>query len=140
MYALIPGGNLDGAVEIADMFLDEGTIVSVKGRKDNDVYKARSVGTLPYFPMVVISNETSASASEILAGALQDNDRAKILGERSYGKGSVQQVRPLPDKLGTLKLTTAYYYMPDGRNIHRKTDSTIWGVDPDEGYYVSHER
>lgn len=132
-----PGGELSGAVQISDLFLEEGIIVSVKGRGErNDTYHATKPGTLRAFPMVVLLNETSASASEIVAGALQDNGRAKVVGERSFGKGSVQEVRTLPDHLGTLKLTTDYYYLPSGRNIQRTPDSAVWGVDPDDGFRV----
>ena len=93
-------------------------------------------GTLPDFPMVVLVNGQSASASEIVAGALQENHRAKVLGTRTFGKGSVQEVRDLDFNRGTLKYTTALYYMPSGRNINRSDDSTIWGVDPDPGMVV----
>jgi carboxyl-terminal processing protease len=132
-----PGGELETAVEIADLFLAEGDVASVVTRDGvEETYSAVEAGTLPHFPLVVLINETSASASEILAGSLQDNGRAKVLGERSYGKGSVQEVRILPDKLGTLKLTTAHYYLPSGGNIQRQEDSIDWGVDPDDGFHV----
>ena len=85
---------------------------------------------------MVLVNDGSASASEIVAGALQDNGRAKILGERSFGKGSVQEVRPLPDDRGTLKMTTARYYLPKGRNLDRRGDVEVWGVDPDPGFVI----
>lgn len=131
-----PGGELDAAVAIADMFLESGRVVSIKTRNDERVYEATAPGTLSGFPIVVLVNETSASASEILAGALQDNGRAKVLGERTYGKGSVQEVRILPNRMGQLKMTSAYYHLPSGRNLHRKPDSTMWGVDPDDGFRV----
>ncbi len=131
-----PGGELDAAVAIADMFLESGRVVSIKARNDERVYEATAPGTLTGFPIVVLVNETSASASEILAGALQDNGRAKVLGERTYGKGSVQEVRILPNRMGQLKMTAAYYHLPSGRNLHRKPDSTMWGVDPDDGFRV----
>ena len=86
--------------------------------------------TLPYFPMIVLVNEHSASASEIVAGSLMDNKRAVVIGERSYGKGSVQEVIPLDKKGGELKLTVAYYYLPSGRLVHRRKDATDWGVQP----------
>ncbi len=94
------------------------------------------MGTLPDFPMVVLINGRSASAAEILAGALQDNKRAKVLGSRSFGKGSVQEVHELPYHRGTLKLTSARYYLPSGRNLSRESDSIVWGVDPDPGFVV----
>ncbi|MGI9013286.1 MAG: S41 family peptidase [Phycisphaerales bacterium] len=132
-----PGGELPSAIEISDLFLQQGTIVSVKGRSDRDeVYKAHAAGTLPEFPMVVLVNESSASASEIVAGALQENGRAKVVGERSFGKGSVQEVRVLPGNFGTLKVTAAGYYLPSGRSLHRESDSVVWGVDPDDGYHI----
>src|SRR6476620_10173737 len=80
--------------------------------------------------MIVLINEHSASASEIVAGPLMDNKRALVIGERSYGKGSVQELIPLDNKGGELKLTVAYYYLPSGRLVHRKKDATDWGVQP----------
>jgi len=129
-----PGGELPTAVAVADLFLETGTIVSVRPRRGRElVSTAQTDGTLPQFPMIVLLNGRSASASEIVAGALQDNGRAKILGTRSFGKGSVQEVRTLPYEQGTLKFTTAYYYLPSGRNLNRLSDSESWGVDPDPG-------
>jgi carboxyl-terminal processing protease len=133
-----PGGALNSALEMADLFLEEGTIVSIRGRSgDGRAWQAQRPGTLPAFPMVVLVNSNSASASEIVAGALRDNGRAKILGERTYGKGSVQDVRELPDRRGTLKFTSAYYYLPSGTSIHRRPNESAWGVDPDPGFAVS---
>ena len=133
-----PGGLLSEAVKIADLFLDDGTIVSTKGRAHKDrSEKAHKKGTLPDFPIVTLINSNSASASEILAGALSDHNRAIVIGARSFGKGSVQTVRPLESGIGTLKMTEQYYYLPSGRLLHRKDDSTVWGVDPTEGYYLS---
>ncbi len=80
--------------------------------------------------MIVLVNEHAASASEIVAGSLMDNKRALVLGTRTYGKGSVQEVIPLDSKSGELKLTVAYYYLPSGRLVHRKKDATDWGVEP----------
>lgn len=132
-----PGGALPSAVGMADLFLDDGVIVSVRPRQgDEKVFRAAAADTLPDFPMVVLVNGNSASASEIVAGALQQNDRAKVLGTRSFGKGSVQEVRELRYHAGTLKYTAAYYHLPDGRNLHRLEDSTVWGVDPDPGMVV----
>jgi carboxyl-terminal processing protease len=87
--------------------------------------------------MIVLVNRHSASASEIVAGALQANGRARVLGTRTFGKGSVQEVRDLPYDQGTVKVTSAHYYLPGGRNISRTRDDTVWGVDPDEGFVVS---
>lgn len=133
-----PGGLLSEAVQMADLFLKDGTIVSTKGRAHDDrVQKAHKKGTLPNFPMVTLINGNSASASEILSGALSDHNRSIIIGSRSFGKGSVQTVRPLESGAGTLKMTEQYYYLPSGRLLHRKDDSTMWGVDPTDGYYLS---
>ncbi len=123
-----PGGLLDQAVKVSDVFLDKGlTIVSIRGRnKEGTVYKDESDQNLiAGVPIVVLINEGSASASEIVAGALQDNNRAVIVGTKSFGKGSVQSVIPLENKKGALKLTTALYYTPSGKSIQAH------GIDPD---------
>ncbi len=126
-----PGGRLDQAIDVVDLFIDHGVIVSTRGRnRPEQVVTAKSAGTLPYFPMIVLVNEHSASAAEIVAGSLMDNKRALVVGERSYGKGSVQELIPLDNKTGELKLTVAYYYLPSGRLVHRKKDATDWGVQP----------
>ena len=131
------GGTLDGAIDVADLFLDRGVIVSVQDRDgDGRKWTATADADDHLIPIVVLVNDGSASASEIVAGALQDNGRAKILGERSFGKGSVQEVRPLPDDRGTLKMTTARYYLPKGRNLDRRGDVEVWGVDPDPGFVI----
>ncbi len=112
-----PGGLLDQAVKVADFFLEDGTIVTIRGRRgsvEQDV--AHKQGTWPSFPMFVIVDGGSASAAEILAGALQDRKRATIIGERTYGKGSVQTFFDLDDGAG-IKLTTARYYTPSGRSL-----------------------
>lgn len=132
-----PGGMLNSAIDIANLFLREGTIVSTKGRAHPEQrFTASAQGTLPDFPVVVLVNRQSASASEIVAGALADNNRAIVLGERSYGKGSVQNVVPLPSGAGQLKITEQHYYLPSGRSLHRSDDSPVWGVDPAEGFFV----
>lgn len=126
-----PGGRLEEAEQIVDLFIDKGVIVSIKGRaRAERVRQASAPGTLPYFPMIILVNEHSASASEIVAGSLMDNKRALVVGMRTYGKGSVQEVIPLDSKSGELKLTVAYYYLPSGRLVHRKKDATDWGVEP----------
>jgi len=126
-----PGGQLDQAVQVVDLFLEEGVIVVTRGRsRPEDVRRATADGTLPYFPMVVLINEHSASAAEIVAGSLMDNRRAAVLGQRSFGKGSVQEVMPLEGDNGELKLTVAYYYLPLGRLVHRRKDAQDWGVQP----------
>lgn len=116
-----PGGLLDQAVEVADLFVDEGLIVYTKGREADAQmeFKARRGGTEPAYPMVVLINGGSASASEIVAGALQDHGRAVILGTQSFGKGSVQTILPLGDDSG-LRLTTARYYTPKGTSIQAR--------------------
>ncbi len=113
-----PGGLLTQAVGISDLFLDKGIIVSTIGRnkKEKEVISAKKDGTFPDFPIIVLQNEASASASEILAGALRDNKRAVIMGQRSFGKGSVQSVIELGNGSG-LKLTVARYYTPSGVSI-----------------------
>jgi len=113
-----PGGLLDQAVKVSDAFLKSGTIVSIKGRVKNleSRFAARDDGNEPACPMVVLVNEGSASASEIVAGALQDNGRAIVLGTQTFGKGSVQTVIPFEDG-SAMKLTTAKYYTPKGKSI-----------------------
>jgi carboxyl-terminal processing protease len=135
-----PGGLFSQATEIADMFIDGGTIVSTKGRNTpTRTWEAKKEGTFPNFPMAVIINHFSASASEIVAACLQDHHRATIVGERSWGKGSVQNVIELENGASALKLTTASYHRPSGKNIHRfpgAKESDDWGVMPDPGFAV----
>ncbi len=132
-----PGGLLSAAVAVSDMFLDgEKAIVSVRGRKfKEEQYKSKSQGTFAAVPIVVLANERSASAAEIVTGALTDHGRAKFVGMRTYGKGSVQSSRLLEGG-SMIKLTRAYYYLPSGRLIHRRDDSDLWGVDPEDGFFV----
>ena len=121
-----PGGLLDQAVAVADAFLDQGEIVSTRGRRPGDTqrYNARRGDLADGKPIVVLIDGGSASASEIVAGALQDHRRAIILGTKSFGKGSVQTIIPLAGR-GALRLTTARYYTPSGRSIQAK------GIEPD---------
>ena len=130
-----PGGQLRIALDMCDLFLDKGVIVQTRGRTSPHwEATATAEGSLPYFPLVVLINPFSASASEIVAGALQDHNRAIIVGDRTFGKGSVQNVIPLEGEQAALKLTTSKYYLPNGRNIHREedmTDADEWGVIPD---------
>jgi carboxyl-terminal processing protease len=126
-----PGGRLEEAVQMVDLFISSGKIVTTKGRnRPEDTKYAQAEGTLPWFPMVVLVNEYSASAAEIVAGSLMDNQRAVVVGQRTYGKGSVQELIPLEGNSGELKLTVAYWYLPSGRLVHRKKDATTWGVEP----------
>jgi carboxyl-terminal processing protease len=126
-----PGGLLDVAVDIVSTFLDEGEVVSTRGRLESE-RRERVDGKALYkdLPLVILVNDASASASEILAGALQDHHRAIVLGERTFGKGSVQHVRQLSDE-AKLKLTTALYYLPSGRSPNKAPKADKWGVDPD---------
>jgi len=127
-----PGGYLRSAVEIVDEFIQKGRIVSTAGRQPNpQVIEGRGNGRFLEGDLVVLVNENSASAAEIVSGALKDYHRATIIGDRSYGKGSVQSVVEVSKDKAYLKLTTAYYYLPSGRLLHRKTGSAEWGVDPD---------
>ncbi len=132
-----PGGLLDQAIKVSDLFLEKGIIVSTIGRnkKEKEVVYAKKDGTYSGFPVIVLVNEYSASASEIVAGALQDNKRAVIMGQQTFGKGSVQSVVKLGDGSG-LKLTVARYYTPSGRSIQAegiKPDVILEDIDPD-GY------
>lgn len=121
-----PGGLLDQAVAVSDLFLDEGEIVSTRSRNEEDTikYNATKGDIINGLPIVVLINDGSASASEIVAGALQDHKRAIVMGQKSFGKGSVQSVIPF-SKYGAIRLTTARYYTPSGRSIQAK------GIEPD---------
>jgi len=130
-----PGGLLDSAVDVCDKFIGEGIIVTTKGRNNvtREEFRAHKSATY-HFPMAVLVSAQSASASEIVSGCLQDHKRAAIIGTRTFGKGSVQSVIPLEDGKCAMRLTTAYYYTPSGRLIHRKPDAKDeddWGIYPD---------
>ena len=121
-----PGGLLSQAIKISDFFLGDGEIVSTRGRKNNENRKffAKKGDVIKSKPLIVLINNGSASASEIVAGALKDHKRAILLGETSYGKGSVQSIIPLKNR-GAIRLTVSKYYLPSGESISGK------GVVPD---------
>ena len=132
-----PGGLLRSAIEVADLFLSKGTIVSMEGRNvKRQQWDARKKGTYKEFPMVVLVNQYSASASEIVAAALQDHNRATIIGQQTFGKASVQNVVELEDGKSAIKITTGSYQRPSGKPIHRFPDAKEWGVTPNEGFVV----
>ena len=131
-----PGGLLPAAIGVCDQFLKSGVIVSTHPDRETPnlpfAAKASDDGDEFTKPLVVLINQYSASASEIVSGALKDDHRAILVGERTFGKGSVQQLFQLPpDDDCIVKLTTSHYYLPSGRCIHREENSTTWGVDPD---------
>lgn len=134
-----PGGLLSEAIEVSDLFLQSGGIVTTKVRDSKRSWEAKDDGkAYEKLPMAVLVDQGSASASEIVAGALQDNHRAAIVGQRTYGKGSVQKVFPLPEG-GAVKVTTEVWVTPSGKHFQRQqnakeTDS--WGVEPDAGLKV----
>lgn len=136
-----PGGMLSAAIGVCDLFIDSGVIVSTR-RRDGRIkqeFTAQSNGTYTGFPMAVLVNHFSASASEIVAACLQDHKRAVVVGQRTYGKGTVQELIELEPEQGILKLTTASYWRPSEKNIHRRRgddDEDDWGVIPDDGYKV----
>ena len=121
-----PGGLLASAIEVSDMFLEDAVVVSTRGRvSDEQVFRTRSKDLLLDAPMIVLVNRYSASASEIVAGAIKANQRGLLVGEKTFGKGSVQSILPLKDRESAIKLTTARYYTPDGVCIEEK------GIEPE---------
>lgn len=135
------GGMFDQAVAACDLFLKEGRIVSTRGRDGVEIKSEEASGDAPYanLPLVVLVNQHTASAAEIVAACLQDHARAIIVGQRTYGKGTVQNVIRLEGGHSLLKLTTASYWRPSGQDIHRYPDvkdQENWGVQPDAGYDV----
>jgi carboxyl-terminal processing protease len=132
------GGLLSSAVDICNLFIRSGVIVSTRGRdgQPTNVQEANDTGAFADLPLAVLINGRSASGSEIVAACLQDHDRAAIVGSRSFGKGTVQDVLPLEDGKSELRLTVATYWRASGKNIHRfrnARDSDDWGVMPDAG-------
>ncbi len=140
-----PGGLLTAAAEVVDRFMDHGVIVSTKSARVHSQSSPPLVARaqdddVKDMPLIVLVNQYSASASEIVSGALKDHERALIVGERTFGKGSVQIVVPISDKTANLKLTTSHYYLPSGRCIHREDDSSEWGVEPNLTVEVTPEQ
>jgi carboxyl-terminal processing protease len=149
-----PGGLLSAAVEVCDQFLDEGVIVSTRGRGESvtapgvgsaaaegmrGVRRAAKGAVLRGVPLAVLVDGLTASAAEIVAACLQDHRRATIVGSRTFGKGTVQSILPLSDGRGLLKLTTSEYLRPGMANIHRRPgdgDEAVWGVSPDRGFEI----
>ncbi|MCY3004872.1 MAG: S41 family peptidase [Planctomycetota bacterium] len=136
------GGLLQAAIEVCDLFLDDGRIVSTQGRRRSsfDAIDAKAGTVVPNsVPIAVLINSNSASASEVVAACLKDRHRAVIVGQRSYGKGSVQSIIPVEGGRAAIRFTTAYYFPPSGQRIHRRpkdTDSDPWGVLPSDGAEV----
>ncbi|UCF33616.1 MAG: S41 family peptidase [Phycisphaerales bacterium] len=130
-----PGGLTHEAIAMVDRFVDHGVILKIVNRRQSiEEYHATEHGTLKDVPLTVLINRATASSAEIVAGALQDLDRATIVGERSFGKGSVQHLIPLEKHDGAIKLTVAFYQLPDGRIIHRDASGhgdDQWGIVPD---------
>jgi carboxyl-terminal processing protease len=139
-----PGGTLMGALKISSLFIEGGKVVTVRARTEGEEVltskQARITQTFTKFPMAVLINGGSASASEIVSACLQEYGRAVIVGERSYGKGSVQQVMPFSSTKGQIKMTTARYFPPSDKNIDKHSTpgkpEDEWGVKPDKGYEV----
>ena len=131
-----PGGLLGQAIDVCKLFLDKGVILSTRGpAKAEKTWKADGNRPFGDLPLVVLINDQTASAGEIVAGALGDHERAILLGTRTFGKGSVMAIVKL-DAGGALKVTTAYHYLPNGRNIQKRPGNKTWGVDPNDGFYV----
>lgn len=134
-----PGGLLDAAIAVADLFLDAGKIVTIKGREGETTHIAKSEGTFTGFPVALLVNRKTASCAEIVAGSLQDNQRAVVIGERTFGQGIVRRLFELQNGVGTIKLPVAAFYRPSGKPMNRypdAQDADDWGVTPDEGYEI----
>lgn len=132
-----PGGQLAPSVDLCKLFLSDGGIISVgKQGEPEYTYKAEHAAPFAELPLVVLVNEQTASAAEIVAGSLQDRGRAIAVGSRTLGKGSIQFIVPLGDEGAGIKLTTAYFVLPSGRNLDRHSGGEDWGVEPTDGFYV----
>jgi len=134
-----PGGSLEPATKAADLFLEQGHIVRIQDRDGEQKIIRATNKTHWQFPLVLLVNEATASAGEILCGALQDHERAIILGTRTFGKGSVQSLLHINQRLGAIRLTTAQYFLPKGKNIDRTPASSSWGIDATDGYFIPGE-
>jgi carboxyl-terminal processing protease len=141
-----PGGLLSSAVEVVDKFIDQGLIVRTAPVRQGSPNGEQEFKARPHdadvkdLPLIVLVNQISASASEIVSGALKDHKRALIVGERTYGKGSVQIVTQLLGAPASLKITTSHYYLPNGKCIHREENAKEWGVDPDVAIEMTPEQ
>jgi carboxyl-terminal processing protease len=134
-----PGGALTEAIAVADLFVENGTIVTVKSRSEEKVYSAKPENTYSGFPIVLLVNRQTASAAEVIAGCLQDHQRAIVVGERTYGQAIVRSIFPLKTG-GALKLPVAAYYRPSGKHVNRypgATEADEWGIKPDPGFDVA---
>lgn len=130
-----PGGMLTASLEIADMFLKDGVLLTVETRTDSEEKRATNKEVLAGVPIVILVNNGTASAAEILSGTLQARRRAVVAGERTFGKGTVQSIHMLRSG-NAIKLTSARFYLPNGRHLQRPADAdedSVWGVDPDKG-------
>jgi carboxyl-terminal processing protease len=137
-----PGGHLPAAIAVCDLFIKHGEIVTTRGRQGRVHKRYMADGRAPFvdFSMAIVVNQESASAAEIVAACLQDNRRAVIVGQRTYGKGTVQELIDLEPGCGAMKLTTSSYWRPSGKDIRKPPGATPkdnWGVSPDEGYKVA---
>jgi carboxyl-terminal processing protease len=134
---------MHACLKIADRFIGSGVLLTTRNRLAvESASEASAADDLPSFPVVVLINGSSASGAEIVAGILQHYRRAVVVGERSFGKGSVQTLIPMEDGDSALRLTTAYYYLPDGRCIHRRHDmdeEAPWGIRPDITVVLSNQ-
>jgi carboxyl-terminal processing protease len=137
-----PGGYLDAGIDVCDLLIPSGEIVTTRGRggRINETYSASGDAPFADFPMAVVVNGQTASAAEIVAACLQDHHRAAIVGQRTYGKGTVQDLIDLEQGCGAMKLTTKSYWRPSGKDIqrpHKASAKDDWGVSPDEGLKVA---
>lgn len=133
-----PGGMLSDAADTVKLFLNQGQIASIRNRDQIEQWSLAADGSAQWsdLPLVVVVDETTSSAGEVVAGALKDNGRARLVGTRTYGKGSIQSIIPLAEKGPALKLTTAFLHLPGGQPLARTKEGAPWGIDPPDGYFV----